>query len=111
MALTLTPLDNQDVFGRYKARLATATFDTSYPTGGLDVAAPAKSSLGLLNVQGVVACDNCASTGHVVRYDRPTKKLQAFYGDNNNAADGPLIEVPNATNIATAAITVLVYGD
>ena len=110
MALTLTPLLNQDVWGAYKARYCTATFDNSYPTGGLDVVSPAKG-VGIQNVRGVLVFDGCASTGHLVRYDEVNKKLMAWQGDNANAAAAPAVQVTNGTNLATAAVKVLVIGD
>jgi hypothetical protein len=109
MALTLTPILNQEPFGAHKSRLCTATFDTSYTTGGLDVAVPARG-VGISNVLAVMVCDGCSDDGHVARYDHVTKKLLAFYG-NYDAVDGPLIEVPNGTNIGTSDVKVLIVGD
>lgn len=35
-------------------------------------------------------------SGYDFRYDRALKLLKVFFGDYNNAADGPLIEIPTA---------------
>lgn len=109
MALTLTALENQDVFGAFKAVLCTATFDATYPPGGEDVSTPAES-VGIENVRFVVVCDGCSTGGYVCSYDVANKKLKAWYGDNNNAADGPLIESAT-TDLSAESITVLVCGD
>lgn len=111
MALTLTPLLNQEPFGAHKSRLCTAQFDNSYPTGGLDVTAEARNKCGIGNVLAVAVLDGCASTGHLIRYDEAAKKLMAWQGDNPNAAAAPAVQVPNATNISTATVKVIVIGD
>lgn len=40
--------------------------------------------------------DARGKAGFVYAYDKATKKLMTFFGDNNNAADGPLVELPAA---------------
>lgn len=44
--------------------------------------------------------------GYVFNYDKANGKVIAYYGDNNNAADGPLIEVPGTTDLSTTPGTV-----
>jgi hypothetical protein len=40
-----------------------------------------------------------------------TNKILGYYGDNNNANDGPAIAVPDATDLsAVTALEVVVYG-
>jgi hypothetical protein len=43
----------------------------------------------------------CPSQGFIFEVDYGTKKLKAFYADYDALADGPLIECPNNTNLAT----------
>lgn len=110
MALVFTRLENNDTLGSRKAVMATATFDASYAAGGLDVVVPARS-IGINRVIQIIALDSCTTTGHTVRYDRTAKKLLAFNTDRAVAAAQGGVEVPAATNLASAALTVLVVGD
>lgn len=80
------------------------TFDNSYATGGESLTA---SDLGLANITFLKAENKL---GYVVTYDYANQKLMAFYGDNNNAADGPLVEVPNATDLSTLVCKVYAIG-
>ena len=99
MALTWV-LDDRQLVGNKREVAGSVTFDSSYPTGG-EVFTPA--ALGLTALTDFqVEID--ATAGYVPVWNRSVSapKLMAFYGDNNNAADGPLIEVPDTTNIATA---------
>ena len=74
-------------------RLTTFTFSSSYTTGG-----EAFDPKGLAD-HPTPAVLPFPRSGYVFEYDPAAKKLKAFWGDNNNAADGPLIEVPAATNV------------
>lgn len=77
--------------------------DASYPTGGelIDVDGNTRFSR--------IVCS--PSGGYVFEFVPSTQKLKAFYGDNNNASDGPLIEVPNTTDLsAITAIQALGTG-
>lgn len=93
MALTLSKVDAW-VSGNKKVRVYDITFDSSYPAGGEPLTA---SDVGLKKI--IYASHGTArnaTTGALpVTYDYTNSKLIAWYGDNNNAADGPLIE--NAT--------------
>jgi len=40
------------------------------------------------------------SRGYVFEVDHTVLKLKAFYGNWDSVSDGPLIEVPNNTNLA-----------
>ena len=109
MALTWT-FDSQgrQLVGNQRQITGSVTFDSSYVTGG-EPFTPADVGLtALLSFE--VELD--ATAGYVPVWNRSTTapKLMAFYGDNNNAADGPLIEVPNATNIATSVCRFAAYG-
>lgn len=109
MALTWTlDSDGRQLIGKQRSVAGSVTFDSSYPTGGEAFTA---ADLGLTFLSSFeVEID--ATAGYVPVWNRSTTapKLMAFYGDNNNAADGPLIEVPNTTNIATAVARFVAYG-
>lgn len=99
MALTFS-IDNngRQLVGTVRTVSGTVTFDSSYVTGG-EPFTPAEVGLAYLSD---FDCEP-STTGYVPVWDRSTNapKLMAFYGDNNNASDGPLIEVPAATNLST----------
>jgi hypothetical protein len=104
MALTL------DVKYRYKDRsgeeiVVEATFDSSYATGGESLTA---ADLGVKRIEHV--SQEISSTGHVVVYDYANSLLKAYYG-NYDAADGPLIEVPNGTNLSAVVARLIVKAD
>lgn len=91
--------------GSLRAVVASVAFDNSYPTGGESIAA---SKFGLGKIEFLIAQ---STGGYIFAWDNANSKLLAYYGDNNNAADGPLIEVPNATDLAAlTAVPVLVFG-
>lgn len=100
MALTLANESNQ-YFGNLRAYVAAITFDSSYATGGEALTAPFGTVLCALAEQ---------SGGYSFEYDTTNQKLKAYYADNNNASDGPLIEVPNATNLSAITTHVLFLG-
>jgi hypothetical protein len=67
------------------------TGDTSYPTGGEAIDAPGDKGYHHLLVT--------SSGGYIGQWDATNQKIKAYYGDNNNASDGPLIEVPDTTDL------------
>lgn len=71
--------------------------DTSYPTGG---EALTIDNLGVRTLDALLLYPT--NSGYVPVWDgsKTAPKIMMFYGDNNNAADGPLIEVPNATDLS-----------
>jgi len=82
--------------------------DSSYPTGGtaFDALFQAKTK-DQRNPIAVIAIDG---GGYQVAYDRATGKLKLYQGDNDNSADAPGIEVPNATNLSAVTFVVLVIS-
>lgn len=83
-------------------------FDSSYPTGGEDISDVANQFPRQL--LGVV-WEGSGGYQFETDYTANAEKVKAFYGDNNNAADGPLIEVPNATNLsALTGVRFLAWG-
>jgi len=79
----------------------SVTFDSSYPTGGesLPLTALGLNVLENLDITNVAAA---STTNHVVAWNKSQTAplLLAFYGDNNNASDGNLIQVPNTTDLS-----------
>ena len=86
--------------------LVNLTFDDSYPTGG-ELLGPADlgTTYPPLFVFGVRDC-----AGYVFDWDRANQKLKVYYSDDNDSSDGPLIEVPNTTDLSTLSPIVLVIG-
>lgn len=104
MALTISNLVTERV-GRGKQSRCVVALDSSYPTGGESLTA---AQLGLTDIQTLNAA---SSGGYTFEYDDTNAKLKAYYGDNNNASDGALIEVPNATDLsAVTNVQVLATG-
>lgn len=82
-------------FGSKTTVRGTIAFDASYPTNG---------ELLLLSQIGLSSVDQMKLfpyKGYVFEWDNTNKKIKVYYGDNNNASDGPLVEVPNTTDIST----------
>ena len=100
-----------DVKGSERHVLADVTFDSSYSIGGEAVTA---ANFGLTVLKNVVpgpAVDpDTADNALVCAFDRTNVKLLLFYGDNNNAADGPLIEFPDTTTGAAFTSRVEAVG-
>lgn len=91
--------------GNVRRVRGTATFDSSYPTGGEPFTA---AQLGLTFLSELIPGTGrgASSTAYAVAWNRSTSAptLMAYMGDNNNAADGPLIEVANTTDLSTLVV-------
>lgn len=93
-------------FGRKTAIKGTLAFDSSYPTGGETLI---KSQVG---IQTIDRMNIQVNSGYVCQYDSANNKVLVYYADNNNASDGPLIEVPNTTDLSSlTAIPFEAVGD
>lgn len=106
MALTYT-VDNTQLVGTKRMTQGTITYDSSYATGGETVDPHA------LGLQMLTDLRISPSTGgYIGVWDRSTTapKLMAFYGDNNNASDGPLIEVPSTTDLSAVVVRYEAWG-
>lgn len=84
------------------------TGDASYLAGGMALkdlfqAAAVDSRLPIAIIAG--ACG-----GYVPVYVPSTGKLMVYWGDNNNASDGPLIEVPDTTDLHTITFNLTVLS-
>lgn len=86
------------------AIIADVAMDNSYPTGGEAV------TTGQFGLEVFDFVLGAPSGGYVPEFDHANKKLKVFYGDNNNVADGPLIEVPNTTDLAAVTFRVVAFG-
>lgn len=102
MALTVT-LDQAGprLLGNRRVVTGQVTFDASYPTGGesLPLSALGLAALENLSITNVAAA---STTTQVIAWDKSKTAplLLAFYGDNNNASDGNLIQVPDTTDLS-----------
>ena len=114
MALTIAKLspDPSHVSGNVKVRYRKITFDASYPTGGeaLTAANFGLSQLYTVEICGGVAMKSDETLAFPIGYDETAKKLVAFEGDNDNAADAPLIEQDNTESLDTYYVTVKGIG-
>ena len=81
-----------DEYETYK----TIAFDSSYPTGGEPLTS---ADLGFAAAPRDVRIE--PKSGYVFEYDAANQKVIVYYGDNNNASDGPLIQIPDTTNLST----------
>lgn len=79
----------------------------TYPAGGVPLT---KGKLGLPNyVESLLQIGT--ANGFVYKYDSANEKLRIWQGDNDNAADAPLIElVGGAATPAAATLRVLAVG-
>lgn len=104
MALTYSILDRTKTSTRF-VTVVEVTIGT-YATGGLAISAN-KCGLGSISA---VTVSGASTLGYVPVWDRTNGKLQMFYGDNNNASDGPLIEVPDTTDLSAEKVVLTIYG-
>lgn len=85
------------------------TGDTSYPTGG--EALTVDGNLDLRNLDAIFFANTNSGYVPVWNGSKTAPKIMVYYGDNNNASDGPLIEVPNATDLsAQTGFQFLAFG-
>lgn len=102
---------SRTVFGNKRVRIVDFTFDSSYPDNGEALSA---SDIGLRQIDAVIPCGPArksdGSLAVPVSYDHTNSKLLAYWGDNNNAADAPLIEVADTTDLSTYAVKLICIG-
>lgn len=81
--------------GEYAQDFIRVAMDSTYPAGGevLD----ATGDIGYFE-----AIFKPSTNGYIAKWDVANQKLKVLYDDNNNAADGPLIE--NATTDLSAEV-------
>lgn len=105
MSATAT-VQHRHNLGSINAVFATITLDSSYPTGGEDITALG-ASFGFSEIVEVVVVD---AEGYDVSYVPASGKLIVRYSDDNDTSDGPSIEVPDTTNLATVDVRVILFG-
>lgn len=107
MAATVTVVQRYKI-DQAQMALVTWAWDATYPAGG---EAATANQLGMSTVSAVIPVSS-NTAGFVYNWDATNSKLQAFYGDYNNAADGPLIDIAVGDTAALTGIitTLLVIG-
>ncbi|WP_457556326.1 hypothetical protein [Candidatus Pyrohabitans sp.] len=94
-----------NIFGTMKVVIAEIAFDTSYPAGGEPLTA---SDLGLTKIDHISIEPK---SGYIFEYDYANSKVKAYYADYAAASAGPLIEVPDLTDLsAVTGVRVMAYG-
>lgn len=107
MALTYAIREHLSL-GNAKAEIVDITFDASYASGGEAVD---KTALGFAIIYGVFPMPaNSTSGGYYFAYNPTTKMLMAFWGNYPAAAAGPLVEVPNGTDLSGVTVRCFVVG-
>lgn len=84
--------------------------DNSYPTGGYQFDTYVTAQLGTDNNDALpvgVTPNDCG--GYVPVYVPSTGKLKIYYADYDAVADGPLIEVPDTTDLSAVTLDLLVH--
>lgn len=105
MALTVHSQWKTMVADRYFT-FTTIDFDSSYPTGGESLT---DGDLGLNDDN--FDCFIHFKAGYNFEYDKANQKVLVYWGDNNNASDGPSVEAPDTTNLSTlTGVKVFAFG-
>lgn len=93
--------------GQVNVDRLTVVLDNSYPTGGYT--GLANKIKGATNrTPTILGVTSQGSDGYVYTWDYANSKLMIFYS-NSDAADGPLIQVPNETDLSAITATLLVF--
>lgn len=109
MALTVAQIESDGtslghVAGDLRVQFLDVTPDASWLAAGEALAA---SAFGLTQVLFAIVE---SKGGYVFRYDIANAKLLAYYG-NFDASDGPLIAVPDTTDISgIGAVRIMAWG-
>ncbi len=84
--------------------------EASYPTGGmLGLGASLKAQVkDNRAVKGIIPLD-CG--GYVIVWVPSTSAVKVYYCDYDAGADGPLVEVPNATDLSAVTFRMLVVAE
>lgn len=82
--------------------------EASYLAGGSAFKAAFQAKAGDAREPVAVIAGDCG--GYVPVYIPSTGKLKVYYADNNNAADGPMIEVPDATVLSGVTFNLTVIS-
>lgn len=85
----------------------TVVLDASYPTGGYTGLA-AKLTAAASRTPTIIAVF-AQSSGYVAYWDFTNSKLMLFYSDSNKASDGPMIQVPDTTDLSAVTLSLVVF--
>lgn len=96
MALTVTRVMTTAIKDAF-VTINKVDFDSSYPTNGETLTS---ADLGFSDVANNLTVLCFPKAGYVAEYDGANAKIKVYWGDNNNASDGPLVEVANTTDIS-----------
>ncbi len=106
MALTVVIDNSWRITSKLRRRDCTITFDSDYDgTEGGEVVTP--SDFLLTVVESILPYE--IPDGYLVSFDKASGLLEAFYG-NYDAADGPLIQVPDGTDLSSVNVRAIVEG-
>lgn len=93
---------------RIRATLSAGASSQTVTSGG--DAIPVFGNWGFKrNLDLVIISEMNATDGYVYKYDKSAGKILVYLGDNNNAADGPLIQATGA-DISNAILIVEAVG-
>lgn len=84
----------------------TVVLDNSYPTGGYTGLA-AKLTAAASRTPTIIAAV-AQSTGYAAQWDYANSKLMIFICDNAGA-NGPMIQVPNTTDLSAVTLSLVVF--
>lgn len=106
---TFTPDANDSVSseGAKRVEYGTLTLTGTYVNPGGE--AVSGGLFRMARVDRIEFLEPTLSSGYVPTYSSSTTKIKCWYGDYNNAADGPLIEAANGATV-TGTIPVRVVG-
>lgn len=88
--------------------IITMVGDSAYPTGGtanFEDEVRKKLLMGNVELYDVKALDG---KGYVLGYDYENDKLKVYRADYDAVADGPLVEVPDTTNLSGVTFVISV---
>jgi hypothetical protein len=99
MAATGTVIKKYSLGRTGQLIIGTVLMDSSYPTGG--------EAVTFTDVEYIHALLPFPTAGYVGEWDKANGKLKVYRGDNDNAADAPLVEVANAVDLSAVTFTFL----
>lgn len=99
----------EDSFRKSIASIAFGDGALTYPTGGVPLT---KAKLGMPNhLRSIKMVDPANANGFLYKLDLTNEKIRIYQGDNDNAADAPLIElVGGAATPAAATLKIEAEG-
>src|SRR5690349_8178099 len=93
MAIAAITIDDEfDLGGTALLGIGTFTPDSSWLAAGEVIDITGRGTIRSARFE--------SKGGYIFRFDKASQSVLAYYGDNNNAADGPLIAVPDTTDIS-----------